>query len=91
MFKVSFPLFLFLIFFFNSGYSQEKDMGKLSEIILKKGVNEHQSIALAEGLIDHLVDIFHFHVTDSHFIYGSNCTDDETEWFRQDLSLNVLF
>jgi len=80
-----------LIISFSSAFSSQKDMGKLSEIVLKKGVNEHQSIALAEGLIDHLVDIFHFHVTDSHFIYGSNCTDDETEWCRQDLNFEINF
>ena len=64
-------LIICLIFSFNAVSASEKDYGNLTEIILKKGLNEKQVREVAIGLENELMDLFNFWLTESHFINGS--------------------
>ena len=51
--------------------ASEKDYGNLTEITLKKGLNEKQAREVAIGLEEELIELFKYWLTESHFIYGT--------------------
>ena len=75
----------------NAVSASEKDYGNLTEITLKKGLNNYQSKLVAKGLADELKQIFNFWLTESHFIYYPQCSNEENNACRQNLSFNVNF
>ena len=55
----------------NAVSASEKDYGNLTEITLKKGLNEKQAREVAIGLEEELIELFKYWLTESHFINGS--------------------
>ena len=55
----------------NALSASEKDYGNLTEINLKKGLNEKQAREVVIGLGDELTDLFNYWLTESNFINGS--------------------
>ncbi len=60
-----------LILSLNSVFALEKDYGNLTEITLKKGLNEKQAREVVIGLETELMDLFNFWLTESHFVFGT--------------------
>ena len=82
---------ILLMLSLNAVSASEKDYGNLTEITLKKGLNNYQSKLVAKGLADDLKQIFNFWLTESHFIYYPQCSNEENNACRQNLSFNVNF
>ena len=70
MFNSLVIIFLFLVLSMNALFASEKDYGNLTEIILKKGLNEKQAREVAIGLEDELTELFNSWLTESHFVFG---------------------
>ena len=62
---------ILLMLSLNAVSASEKDYGNLTEITLKKGLNEKQAREVAICLGDELTDLFKYWLTESHFIYGT--------------------
>ena len=54
----------------NALFPSEKDYWNLTEITLKKGLNEKQAREVAIGLEDELTELFNSWLTESHFVFG---------------------
>ena len=67
MFNSLVIIFLFLVLSMNALFASEKDYGNLTEITLKKGLNEKQARDVVIGLEAELMDLFNFWLTESHF------------------------
>ncbi len=61
----------------------EINLDKLEKITLEEGLDQYQTEAVVEALIEELIDIFKFHVTDSHFIW--ECRDESKDNCRHNL------
>ena len=59
------------MFSLNAVSASEKDYGNLTEITLKKGLNEKQAREVAIGLEDELTELFNHWLTESHFVYST--------------------
>ena len=62
---------ILLMLSLNAVSASEKDYGNLTEITLKKGLNEKQAREVAIGLEEELIELFKYWLTESHFINGS--------------------
>ena len=71
MFNSLVIIFLFLVLSMNALFASEKDYGNLTEITLKKGLNEKQARDVVIGLEAELMDLFNFWLTESHFVFGT--------------------
>ena len=71
MYKLFFSLIICINFLLKPTLASEKDYGNLTEITLKKGLNEKQAREVAIGLENELMDLFNFWLTESHFVYGT--------------------
>ena len=70
MFNSLITIFLFLVLSINALFASEKDYGNLTEITLKKGLNEKQAREVAIGLEEELTELFNYWLTESHFVFG---------------------